>query len=212
MTTFRCPNCGMRPTTIAYGLPDERLMDEVRRGRVVLGGCVVGEDDPREACRHCGAVLWGYGVFSIDDDLRVRLGVPSHRMEAMLADDGTLWLSDDSGMATMPADDADLVMMMSLIEVFDDAEALQRWLDRRRISYSGEASGMLGHVVIADEGEKVLVWAESGELVVESTIERFTLHLLRDLVRTLRFRSVDDVAGYFEAHGGAVTRSPVPVG
>lgn len=201
----------MRPTAIAYGLPDERLMDEVRRGRVVLGGCVVGEDDPREACRHCGAVLWGYGVFSIDDHLRVRLGVPSHRMEAMLGDDGTLWLSDDSGMATMPGDDADLVMLLSVIEVFDDARALQRWLDRRRIPYTGEASGMLGRVAIDDEGD-VLVWAESGELVVHGTIERFTLHLLRDLVRTLRFRTVDDVTGYFEGHGGKVTRSAVPVG
>jgi hypothetical protein len=210
MSTLRCPNCGMRPTTIAYGLPDGRLMDEARRGRVLLGGCVIGEDDPREACRHCGAAIWGYGVYSIGDDLRVRLGVPSHRMEAMMSADGTVWLSDVAGVATMPGSDLDLVFHLSIFEVFPDAGALSRWLERRRIPRVGAAGGGLRRV--AFEPGQVLVWGETGELEVFGSTERLALHLLRDLVRTLRIRTVDELATYFEDHGAEVTRSLVPAG
>jgi hypothetical protein len=211
MTPTRCPNCGHSPNPIAYGLPDAGLRLEAALNLTLLGGCVLGVDDPVAGCRTCGADLWGHGVFSLGGDLRARLGVPSHRLEATLIDDA-LWLSDDTGVATVPTRDLDLVVVMAVVRVFDDAARMRRWLTRRRIAYTGEAAGTLGRVAIDGEHDVVWVWAESGELAVPAPWVRLLLHLLRDLVRTLRLRTLDDVAAFFEDHGCEVTRSPMPAG
>jgi hypothetical protein len=53
-----CPKCGKKPVAyILYGLPDfspelEKKCDE---GKVVLGGCVVSDDDPKWQCTGCRA-------------------------------------------------------------------------------------------------------------------------------------------------------------
>jgi hypothetical protein len=50
-----CPRCGaadVRP--ILYGFPSSEAIDAADRGELVLGGCVVSEDDPDIACRACG--------------------------------------------------------------------------------------------------------------------------------------------------------------
>jgi len=54
----RCTAC--RSSTIArilYGLPamDAELERELEEGRLVLGGCVIGMDDPAWQCTTCGA-------------------------------------------------------------------------------------------------------------------------------------------------------------
>ena len=51
-----CGRCGSADVVpIVYGLPDADLGKEAEAGRVLLGGCCVGGDDPIEACRACGA-------------------------------------------------------------------------------------------------------------------------------------------------------------
>ncbi|MFT7479861.1 MAG: hypothetical protein ACI80N_003168 [Gammaproteobacteria bacterium] len=49
-----CPACGSRKTIpIVYGMPGMELIKQVERGQVVLGGCLVGPDQPDRRCREC---------------------------------------------------------------------------------------------------------------------------------------------------------------
>ena len=52
----RCPSCGaVEVAAILYGLPrfDDELRADLDAGRVVLGGCCIGGDDPVWVCRGC---------------------------------------------------------------------------------------------------------------------------------------------------------------
>lgn len=49
-----CPNCGSsRVVEILYGFPDGSAFEEAEAGRLVLGGCCVGSDDPEWHCLDC---------------------------------------------------------------------------------------------------------------------------------------------------------------
>ena len=53
-----CTHCGSsRIANILYGLPgfSKELREDLDEGRVVLGGCMVSEDNPKWACADCGA-------------------------------------------------------------------------------------------------------------------------------------------------------------
>lgn len=57
----KCPDCGSsRVVKILYGLqPDtEKIWDDLKAGRVVLGGCCISGDDPRWECLDCGEQVW----------------------------------------------------------------------------------------------------------------------------------------------------------
>lgn len=52
-----CPRCGSRETVrIQYGEPaySERLAADLEAHRVVLGGCMVWDDQPDLSCTACG--------------------------------------------------------------------------------------------------------------------------------------------------------------
>ena len=50
-----CPKCGsLDVVPILYGLPGPKGMEEGDRGKIFLGGCCVGESDPRKHCKACG--------------------------------------------------------------------------------------------------------------------------------------------------------------
>jgi hypothetical protein len=55
-----CPSCGSAEDTvpIVYGFPTEETMERAKRGRVVLGGCMVSSESPQWHCRRCGT-KWG---------------------------------------------------------------------------------------------------------------------------------------------------------
>jgi len=58
-----CPKCGSKKVVpIFYGYPSaesmEPLLDAVKRGEVVLGGCCIDGDEPALSCRDCGH-RWG---------------------------------------------------------------------------------------------------------------------------------------------------------
>ncbi len=56
-----CPKCGHSPlASILYGLPlfSQGLEKEVKEGRITLGGCCVGKDDPAWECTRCGLKIF----------------------------------------------------------------------------------------------------------------------------------------------------------
>jgi hypothetical protein len=55
-----CPKCGGTDMSIIlYGLPSEELLHskKVKEKKIILGGCCVGEDNPKQECNDCG---WRY--------------------------------------------------------------------------------------------------------------------------------------------------------
>lgn len=49
-----CPKCGSHEVVkIIYGLPGPELVEKSERGEVLLGGCIVKEDNPDRACKSC---------------------------------------------------------------------------------------------------------------------------------------------------------------
>ena len=50
-----CPKCGFSDAVVpvGYGYPAPETMKAAERGEIILGGCVVGDIDPRHACRRC---------------------------------------------------------------------------------------------------------------------------------------------------------------
>ena len=57
----RCLVCGGPLAPILWGFPgdfDGYLFDRVRRGELVLGGCVVPPLPPHWQCRTCGRRYW----------------------------------------------------------------------------------------------------------------------------------------------------------
>lgn len=55
-----CPQCGStRIARILYGLPDHTaLQDDLEHKRIVLGGCLVYDDNPVWRCTECGLKLF----------------------------------------------------------------------------------------------------------------------------------------------------------
>ena len=49
----KCPKCGGKAVPICYGYPPVELMKEAEKGNVVLGGCIVGGNDPKWSCKKC---------------------------------------------------------------------------------------------------------------------------------------------------------------
>ena len=57
----KCPECGQAPlSNILYGMPafDEAFERKMNEGRVAIGGCCVGDDDPAWECTHCGLKIF----------------------------------------------------------------------------------------------------------------------------------------------------------
>lgn len=51
---FTCPECGRNAgVEIVYGYPTRRLFRQAERRDVVLGGCIVRNDDPNAQCLEC---------------------------------------------------------------------------------------------------------------------------------------------------------------
>lgn len=56
-----CPKCGRKPVArILYGMPEfsEQLNADMAAGKIVLGGCVVTDDDPDWQCTQCGQQIF----------------------------------------------------------------------------------------------------------------------------------------------------------
>ncbi len=52
-TDTTCPSCGATMMAIVYGMPSYELFQAAERGEVILGGCLVSEDNPTVHCPDC---------------------------------------------------------------------------------------------------------------------------------------------------------------
>lgn len=53
---YVCPQCREKAgVNIVYGMPTRDLAEQAERGEVVLGGCVLEENQPERHCTACGA-------------------------------------------------------------------------------------------------------------------------------------------------------------
>ena len=59
----KCPICGQKPVAkIVYRLIDfsgeDEIGQELKEGKIVLGGCCISSDDPTWECTKCGQVVY----------------------------------------------------------------------------------------------------------------------------------------------------------
>lgn len=51
---IRCPHCGRRGILILYGMPEgNAVVEQARRGELVIGGCIIEDDNPTHQCSRC---------------------------------------------------------------------------------------------------------------------------------------------------------------
>lgn len=57
--TIDCPACGaaVEPIAIVYGYPTPETFEAAERGKLKLGGCIVGPDQPEAVCPSCSAAI-----------------------------------------------------------------------------------------------------------------------------------------------------------
>jgi hypothetical protein len=54
MSDRACDLCGKTPARrVLYGYPSPELIERARRGEVILGGCLIGGEQPNWLCRKC---------------------------------------------------------------------------------------------------------------------------------------------------------------
>lgn len=57
----RCPKCGsVQIASVLYGLPafSQKLEEDMKTGRIVLGGCCITDDDPKWQCIDCSTAIY----------------------------------------------------------------------------------------------------------------------------------------------------------
>lgn len=195
-----CPNCSHVTVPVLYGYPGPGTMERVDAGEVVLGGCVIGGDDAPRGCPSCGAAVWSHGVFRRGDDLKAALGRRGAGLIAALTQEGDLWLSDDRGtVAVVPAAEAELIVMVTIIQLFADGDRLGRWLRRRSFASAGGFAGPLTRVEVGGAAPSSSVTVGSGEdtIRVSDGFQRLVLCLLHEVARRAGLATVDDLLAYF---------------
>ena len=57
----KCPKCGHAPVgEILWGMPhmDSKLEELMNAGKIIIGGCCLGGDDPTWECSKCHQQIW----------------------------------------------------------------------------------------------------------------------------------------------------------
>ena len=168
--SIECPACGVdRVVERAYGLPGPELWEASEAGKVTLGGCLVGLDDPPLGCPDCGAGVWPDGRFRRTADghavqtltLSVDDGPVRSRLEARVDPFGDLVITgENSGpevaaLLGEPSVRFALSVERSFVEAVGTAlieelmpdlgEALD-WMDSNRVAYTLYRRPASGHV------------------------------------------------------------------
>lgn len=217
MKAWKCPNCGEKAgVPVQCGLPTRAAAEAAERGVLVLGGCVLTDDDPPRCCTACRAALWPGGVFAVPGaggDLRVVLAGTraGHRLEASVSPDWAMtiaWRGDDPREAAMEvhSEDADILLVLLAVEVLDDGAALMRWLEDRGLGFVGSLEGPADRSVISRDGMASFGNAD-GDLLVHGSVERLLLHLTKSMYRRQGYRSVAELHGWLSGFGLDVVRS-----
>lgn len=213
---WRCPNCRSRTgVPVRYGLPTLETADMAARGEVVLGGCVLGDDDPPRCCTSCRAALWPGGVFATPgagDDRRIvlRRTLGGRRLEASVDEhlDLTLAWSDAAGEETLELHDGqlDLFLVFLLGRMLGDGARLVRWLRRNGVEFVGAVDGPVDRVGFTPDG-MLTMSGPSGDLLVHSTLERLVLAAVSATFRRNGYRSITEFREWLATSAASFLRS-----
>lgn len=65
----KCPSCGSpKVVRILYGMPSYEAFLEAEAGKIILGGCVVSDNDPKWGCINCSAKIYKRNPYIPDND------------------------------------------------------------------------------------------------------------------------------------------------
>jgi len=214
MKAWRCPSCGEKAgVPVRYGLPPRSAAEAAERGDLVLGGCVLTDDDPPRCCTNCRAALWPGGIHAVPGaagDLRIVLvgGRLGRRLEASVSPDWELtiaWCRGERREVDMVVDsrDADLLLLLMAAEVAGGGAALAKWLQRRELGFVGSLEGPADYCAVSSDG-MVSFGGPDGAILVHSSVERLLLHLVKTLYRRQGYRSIAEFHGWLSALGVGV--------
>jgi len=218
MKAWRCPNCLAKAgVPVQYGLPTRAAAEAAERGEVVLGGCVLTDDDPPRCCTNCRAALWPKGVYAVPGaagDMRVVLAgrrAGSRRLTASVSPDWTLtiaWVGDEPSEPdiVVASADADFLLVLLAAEMFDDGAALMRWLQHRGLGFVGTLDGPADRCSISSDG-MVTFGGSDGDILIHSSVERLLLQLVETTYRHQGYRSIAELHGWLTAYGFDIVRS-----
>ena len=206
---WRCPHCRSKTgVPVQYGFPTLASVDAAERGEVVLGGCVLGDDDPPRACTSCRAALWAGGVFAVPgagDDRRVVLArtIGGRRLEASVSVDLDVTLAwrgskPSEEPEVLDAGQLDLFVTYMCGPLLHDGARLERWLRYRRLGFVGSVEGRVDRISLTADG-MVTFEGPGGSLMVHTSVERF---LLLGLVSTFTrngFKTIAEFNGWLKA-------------
>ena len=208
---WRCPHCRSRAgVPVRYGLPNAESAAAAARGEVVLGGCVLTDDDPPRCCLECRAALWRGGVFAIPgagDDRRVVLHRRGRRrLEASVDIDFAVTVSwrDLAGPTeepfAVPSHLADVLVLLLTLEMTTDGPALRRWLSRHGLGFVGDLEGRIESFGITADG-MVSFSSADGDLLLHASTERYLLHLVRATYRREGIGSIAEFRDWLAVRG-----------
>jgi hypothetical protein len=194
---------------VRYGLPGEADAAAARRGELVLGGCVLTDDDPHRCCLECRAALWPGAVFAIPGaagDLRIVLvSGRRRRLEASVGADGALTIGwRGTGIAettvVVDADDTDLLSVILAGDLMNDGRRLMAWLERHGVGFVGAVDGYVDAATFTEDGF-LSFSGPGGDLLVHGSLDRLLLQLVRHTFRYEGYRSIAEFHGWLSGIG-----------
>jgi hypothetical protein len=214
---WRCPHCRSRAgVPVQYGLPTLDAVAAAERGEVVLGGCVLGDDDPPRCCTACRAALWAGDVFAVPgagDDRRVVVArtFGGRRLMASVTADLDLtiaWAGSRPPEApfVVPFEQVDFIVASVCGSFLTDGSRLDRWLRRRRLEFVGSIEGRVDRLAVTSDG-MVTFEGPGGELMVHTSVERFVLGVVASAYRWNGFKSIAELRGWLRARAIDFLRS-----
>ena len=221
-----CPDCGSSDlVSIVYGLPGTELFEAAEEGRVAIGGCVIGEDDPTETCRTCDASIWPGGVFCFEGGSEIQtplMQVQRERiaiyLDAKVTETGDLILSgQDIGASVeqifgssdyeyrleVEAGDKGSVLAALLLDRLPTVAALVEQLDEWRIPVRllGPVDPSTYEVATVSGGELAISLAgEEAPVATVPCVDRLLLLLLKDAYADGTYTSDSQFREWLDGH------------
>ena len=53
LTIPNCPYCGTKLLKVVYGMPAQETLEKAEKGEIILGGCIIEENQPKYFCNNC---------------------------------------------------------------------------------------------------------------------------------------------------------------
>ncbi len=59
--SYKCPKCGDKLVNIIYGKITDKTIEEAKKQKYFLGGCLITDHDPKYYCYGCGSKFYEDG-------------------------------------------------------------------------------------------------------------------------------------------------------